>query len=201
MINQGSGFGGFPGSTNDFESLSRQYWGAWGDMLRNVATGVSPPDPVQAGTRAWQDSIAWWTQQASGRPAHDDVLSRFNRQAGDWYAQMQQACASGTAQGWLCQRENGGIRWGRVFEASAALGDFSVDVVQMKNIAGPHHSHPLGEIDLILPITPDALFDGHAAGWCVYGPQSAHSPTVSNGEAWVLYLLPQGQIQFTRRAA
>ena len=114
---------------------------------------------------------------------------------------MQQACASGTAQGWLCQRENGGIRWGRVFEAGAELGGFSVDVVQMKDIAGPHHSHPLGEIDLILPITPGALFDGHGAGWCVYGPDSAHSPTVTQGEAWVLYLLPEGQIQFTRRAA
>ena len=144
------------------------------------------------------------TSSLQGRTLNAQLQQWLNAHYGadsDWYAQMQQACASGVAQGWLFPRENGGIRWGRVLEASTALNDFSVDVVQMKDIAGPHHSHPLGEIDLILPITPGALFDGHAAGWCVYGPDSAHSPTVTQGEAWVLYLLPQGQIQFTRRAA
>ena len=144
------------------------------------------------------------TSSLQGRALNAQLQQWLNAHYGAdraWYAQMQQACASGVAQGWLCPRENGGIRWGRVLEASAALNDFSVDVVQMKDIAGPHHSHPLGEIDLILPITPGALFDGHAAGWCVYGPDSAHSPTVTQGEAWVLYLLPEGQIQFTRRAA
>ncbi len=93
MVNRFSGFGGIPGSTDDFERLSRQYWGAWGEMLRNAATSVSPPDPVQIGTRAWQDSIAWWTSQAATRPAHEDVLGRFNRQASDWYAQAQQVAA------------------------------------------------------------------------------------------------------------
>jgi len=77
------------------------------------------------------------------------------------------------------------------------LHGFSVDVVDMKDLAGPHHVHPLGEIDLIMPIEGDALFDGHGAGWMVYPAQSAHSPTVSNGRALVLYLLPQGKIEFT----
>lgn len=152
----------------------------------------------------FQQLVATVAQRLHGRALDADLQKWLNAHYGadsDWYPQMMEACASGVAQGWLCQRENGGIRWGRVFEAGAELGGFSVDVVQMKDIAGPHHSHPLGEIDLILPITPGALFDGHAAGWCVYGPGSAHHPTVSQGEAWVLYLLPQGQIQFTRRAA
>ena len=152
----------------------------------------------------FQELVQTVTQSLQGRALNAELQQWLNAHYGansDWYAQMQQACASGVAQGWLCQRENGGIRWGRVFEASTALNGFSVDVVQMKDIAGPHHSHPLGEIDLILPITPGALFDGHGAGWCVYGPDSAHNPTVTQGEAWVLYLLPEGQIQFTRRAA
>jgi hypothetical protein len=42
------------------------------------------------------------------------------------------------------------------------------------------------------------LFDGRPAGWCVYPPGSAHHPTVTSGRALVLYLLPEGQIQFTR---
>ena len=70
----------------------------------------------------------------------------------------------------------------------------------MNDLAGPHHSHPNGEIDLIMPLTPDAQFDGHPAGWCVYEPGSAHYPTVSRGRALVLYLLPQGAIHFTPAA-
>ena len=68
----------------------------------------------------------------------------------------------------------------------------------MQDIAGPHHSHPQGEIDLIMPIEGDALFDGRGAGWLVCAPGSAHHPTVSQGRALVLYLLPQGQIEFTK---
>ena len=34
-------------------------------------------------------------------------------------------------------------------------------------------------------------------GWCVYGPGSAHRPTVAGAAPSVLYLLPQGAIEFT----
>lgn len=93
MANHGFGFGGIPGSTDEFERLARQYWGAWGDALRNAIPGAAPPDPVRMGTQAWQDAIDWWTRQATGRPAYDDTLWRFNRQASDWYAQMQRVAA------------------------------------------------------------------------------------------------------------
>jgi hypothetical protein len=66
------------------------------------------------------------------------------------------------------------------------------------SLAGPHHAHPNGEIDLIMPIEGDALFDGRPAGWLVCPPGSAHQPTVSHGRALVLYLLPDGRIDFTR---
>ena len=76
----------------------------------------------------------------------------------------------------------------------------------MDEVVGPHHVHPNGEIDLVMPLAgADGLapggaarFDGQAAGWKVYGPGSAHRPTVSGGRALVLYLLPEGAIQFTR---
>ena len=114
------------------------------------------------------------------------------------YQQLKAACEIGVADGWLCQREGGGIRYGRIFKADDELNGFSVDVVDMNAIAGPHHTHPLGEIDLIMPLDDTATFDGHGAGWLVYGPGSAHPPTVANGRALVLYLLPQGRIEFTR---
>jgi hypothetical protein len=49
-----------------------------------------------------------------------------------------------------------------------------------------------------MPLTPGAKFDGHGAGWVGYPPGSEHPPTVSDGAALVLYLLPEGAIEFSR---
>ncbi|WP_414707995.1 DUF4863 family protein [Rhizorhapis sp.] len=49
-----------------------------------------------------------------------------------------------------------------------------------------------------MPIDAAAQFDGRGAGWKVYRPGSAHHPTVSGGKALVLYLLPEGAIEFTQ---
>jgi hypothetical protein len=116
------------------------------------------------------------------------------------YRRLREACIAGVRDGWLCQREGGGIRYGRVFKPADDLHGFSVDVVDMQDIAGPHHTHPLGEIDLLMPLEGEPLFDGRPAGWVVYPPGSAHRPTVSQGRALVLYLLPQGRIEFTRQS-
>jgi len=43
-------------------------------------------------------------------------------------------------------------------------------------------------------------FDDQGQGWLVYEPDLAHHPTVSAGKAIVLYLLPDGAIDFTRTA-
>jgi hypothetical protein len=58
-----------------------------------------------------------------------------------------------------------------------------------------------GEIDLVMPLSGPARFDGRGAGWVVYGPGSAHRPTVRGGKALVLYLLPGGAIDFTQEAS
>jgi hypothetical protein len=137
----------------------------------------------------------------AGRALNGDLAHWLNTHHGTGsttFAELQADCQRGVAEGWLCNREGGGIRYGRIFKASDDLQRFSVDVVDMENIAGPHHAHPQGEIDLIMPIAGDALFDGHSAGWLVCAPGSAHSPTVSQGRALVLYLLPEGEIVFTR---
>jgi hypothetical protein len=98
----------------------------------------------------------------------------------------------------MCNREAGGIRYGRVIKPGAETHGFSVDVVEMDSVVGPHHRHPNGEVDLVMPITPGAEFDGHGAGWVVYAPDTAHHPTVTKGKALVLYLLPDGAIEFTK---
>ena len=135
--------------------------------------------------------------QQTVEPALAETLNAKFPAAGEDFTALAALCRQGIDEGWLCQREAGGIRYGRVLKPSAALRGFSVDVVLMKDIKGPHHRHPEGEIDMVMAITPGARFDGHGEGWCVYGADSAHHPTVSGGEAVVLYLLPGGAIEFT----
>lgn len=150
---------------------------------------------------SFRAQIADLTAALAGRPldgALDDWLNATHGAGSATYAALKQACEDGVAQGWLCNREGGGIRYGRIFKPADDLHGFSVDVVDMTDIAGPHHTHPNGEIDLILPLDGEARFDGRPAGWLVCPPGSAHRPTVSQGRALVLYLLPQGAIEFTR---
>ena len=145
--------------------------------------------------------IAALTAQISGRPLDATLDAWLNAQHGagsETFSGLKASAQAGVAAGWLCDREGGGIRYGRIFKAGPELHGFSVDVVDMEDIAGPHHTHPLGEIDLVMPLEGDARFDGRPAGWLVCPPGSAHRPTVSQGRALVLYLLPEGQIQFTR---
>jgi hypothetical protein len=147
--------------------------------------------------------VADLTARIAGRPLDAALDAWLNAEAGptsNTYRALKEACEAGVAAGWLCNREGGGIRYGRVFKPSEDLHGFSVDVVDMADIAGPHHVHPNGEIDLIMPLDGDARFDGRPAGWAVMPAGSAHKPTVSRGRALVLYLLPQGRIEFTGAA-
>lgn len=149
----------------------------------------------------FREQIAELTVQLAGRPLDATLDIWLNKEHGAGSAtfeRLKASCEAGVAEGWLCDREGGGIRYGRIFKPAPELHGFSVDVVDMQDIAGPHHAHPLGEIDLIMPIGGDAQFDSRSAGWLVYPPGTAHRPTVSQGRALVLYLLPEGRIDFTR---
>ncbi len=135
------------------------------------------------------------------RPLDATLEADLNHQfpaSGQTFAQLINTCNAAIAEGWMCERSAGGIRYGRVYKPETELKGYSVDVVDMDDVKGPHHRHPNGEIDVIMPLTNDAQFDGHTAGWLVYGPDSAHFPTVHGGRALILYLLPQGAIEFTR---
>ena len=141
------------------------------------------------------------TSTIAGKPLDARLESQLNESfpaRGPVVARIAQACRDAVAAGWMCNRENGGIRYGRVAKPGPVTHDFSIDVVEMPALAGPHHRHPNGEIDLIFPLDAEARFDGRPAGWLVYGPGSAHRPTVSGGRAQILYLLPQGSIEFTK---
>ena len=82
---------GFGSGTGDFEGLSRQYWSAWGEAMRQagVSAGVIPPPQSH-----WQQAVNWWSQLLPGGPSQaNDAVGRFNQQARDWYGQMQQVAA------------------------------------------------------------------------------------------------------------
>ena len=97
--------------------------------------------------------------------------------------------------GWLCPRENAGIRFGRLAKAGPDTAGLGIDAVAM-NGPGPGHVHPNGEVDLCFSRSGQPRFDGNPPGWTVYGPGTWHEPTVRDGEMVILYFLPEGAIHF-----
>jgi hypothetical protein len=139
-------------------------------------------------------------EQLAGKRLDAALAAELNRAyppSSATFQAIKRACQDAIEAGWMCNREAGGIKFGRVVKPAPDTGGFSVDVVHMCDVRGPHHRHPNGEVDLVLPLTGSARFDGHGAGWVVYPPDSAHHPTVTGGDALVLYLLPDGAIEFT----
>lgn len=152
--------------------------------------------------REFEKLIHEITQEIAGKTIDESLEAFLNEKFptnGTVFGKISSLCREGVGEGWMCEQEYAGIRFGRVVKHEKQPHRFSVDVVQMKDIKGPHHVHPNGEIDMVMPIDPSACFDGQAKGWKVYGPKSAHFPTVTDGEALVLYLLPEGAIEFTRK--
>ena len=143
------------------------------------------------------------TELISGMAIDSKLAEELNRRfppGGETFDTIEKACHEAISDGWMCANgEEGGPRWGRIIEPNQQTGGLSVDVVKLKDWVGSKHRHPKGEVCMILPLTPDALFDDMPRGWCVFEPDTEHHPTVSNGEALVLYMLPDGQIDFADR--
>jgi hypothetical protein len=140
------------------------------------------------------------TRHIAGRPLDKALESALNDAFppdSEAFRAIERACHAAIGAGWMCTQGNAQRRFGRIFEPAASLAEFSVDVVDITDLVGNHHNHPTGEIDMIMPVTPAAKFDGHGRGWLVYEPASGHRPTVSEGRALVLYLLPEGRIEWT----
>lgn len=140
------------------------------------------------------------TEAIADRPVGPELADELERRfppEGAEFRAVEAACHQAIAAGWMCTQGGGGRRFGRVIEPGPQTANLSVDVVDLTDIVGPHHRHPKGEICMVMPQTPGARFDGKGAGWKAYPPGSAHRPTVTAGRALVLYLLPDGEIEFT----
>jgi len=136
----------------------------------------------------------------AGRELDESLAADLNRRFpsdGETFTAIEQACHDAIAEGWMCDQGTAGRRFGRVVEPGEITGGFSVDVVALTDVVGPHHRHPTGEICMVMPVDASARFDGNERGWCVYEPESAHYPSVTHGSALVLYMLPGGEIDYT----
>ena len=108
----------------------------------------------------FQSLIGEVTGAIAGRAVDGDLgaeLERLFPADGETFKAIEAACYAAIDDGWMCDREHGGIRFGRVIKD---IDGFSVDVVYMDDVKGPHHRHPKGEIDMIMPTAGEAKFDG-----------------------------------------
>jgi hypothetical protein len=113
---------------------------------------------------------------------------------------IRQLVREGVEQKWLCDRENGGVRYSRVVKATAPDG-LSIDAVHMQGAAPGGHTHVNGEFDLCFAVDKGATFDGRDEGYIVYAPNTWHIPTVKDGRMDILYFLPGGGIKFGEQPA
>lgn len=142
------GFGGVPDS-EELALLARRYWNQWGEMLR--AGGQTPPAAgfgggfagagagfpggnaeAANGLPGWNEAVAWWSQLASGTtPQADATVQRFNTQARDWYAQIQQL--AGRFAGQEASAGDVAKAWKEMFAGQAA----NPFADMLKNMQGP----------------------------------------------------------------
>ena len=98
-------------------------------------------------------------------------------------------------EGAIADRGEMPVKWGRVVKACDASRNFSIDVVLM-NGAGPQHRHPRGEVNYCIALEGTPTFEDQAPGWVVMPEGSTHVPTVAGGTMLIVYLLPDGAIEF-----
>ena len=97
--------------------------------------------------------------------------------------------------GAICDRGELPVRWSRAAKPSEETLGFSIDTVLM-NGAGPRHRHPKGEANFCVALEGEPTFDGQGPGWVVLAPDSVHVPTVEGGTMLIVYLLPDGAMEF-----
>jgi hypothetical protein len=129
------------------------------------------------------------------------------------YKDLSRLVSLGLKEGWLADVEIAGPRYRRAQLAapSAETFFFSVTGVLLDStdntqgnpegsIRGGHHSHPYGEINLVVPLDEGAALAGPNGwcygGWTTPGPGSHHFPEVKGGAVVTVSMLPAGRIAF-----
>lgn len=113
------------------------------------------------------------------------------------YEKLASLLQLGVEEGWAAYSEIDGpdYRRGRISDPVVETSGMSVESGLLYNVKGQYHCHTTGEINMIIPLEPDANFCGTGAGWRVYAPMSEHFPTVQ-GKALIMFFLPGGKIEY-----
>ncbi|WP_266180415.1 DUF4863 family protein [Dyella humicola] len=129
------------------------------------------------------------------------------------YKDLARLVSLGLKEGWVADVEIAGSRYRRAQLAapSAETFFFSITGVLMDStdnsqgnpedsFRGGYHSHPYGEINLVVPLNEGAALAG-PNGWCYGGwttpvPGSHHFPEVKGGAVISIAFLPAGRIAF-----
>jgi hypothetical protein len=163
------------------------------DFLKEVKNKTAGPD-----LERWLNAT-----HGPGTPVYDE-LSRLIR--------------IGIEEGWAANVEIAGphYRRSRLAEPSAATEYFSITAVYMdstvtndgdtaKVFRGDYHSHPYGELNMVIPVTPGAQLMGplgwRDAGWTAPAPGSHHFPEARGGAVVALFFLPAGRISYDVKPA
>jgi hypothetical protein len=126
--------------------------------------------------------------------ARAELARRFDP-AGPKAAELNRALVALLDERKIADRGEPPVRWSRVAKSTPETLGFSIDAVEM-NGPGPHHMHPSGEVNWCVPLEGDPRFEGTRTGWVVMPPGSDHVPAVSGGRMLIVYLLPEGRIEF-----
>jgi hypothetical protein len=126
----------------------------------------------------------------------------------------------GIEEGWAANQEITGhnYRRSRVAEPGPETFYLSITAVYMNSmdhmvfkevhdddvLRGDYHGHPYGELNVVVPIDPDAQLMGmqgwQGAGWTAPEPGSRHYPEVRGGALIALFFLPAGRISYNFKA-
>jgi hypothetical protein len=129
------------------------------------------------------------------------------------YQELARQIRLGVEEGWGTDVEIAGPRYrrGQLAAPSAETFFFSITAVLMDStdntqgnpedtFRGGYHLHPYGEINLVVPLDPDAALAGpngwQPGGWTAPGPGSHHFPEVKGGRVISVTFLPAGRIAF-----
>jgi hypothetical protein len=129
------------------------------------------------------------------------------------YEDLARLIRTGVEEGWAADVEIAGphYRRSRLAEPGAATEYFSITAVYMDSMAGgcanvadifrgDYHSHPYGELNMVIPLTPGAELAGplgwRGAGWTAPSPGSHHYPEARGGAVIALFFLPAGRISY-----
>jgi len=131
---------------------------------------------------------------SDAQAAVDQLNARFDP-AGPEAADLNAALEALLAAGSIADRGELPVMWSRVTKACEESRGLSIDVVRMTG-PGPRHRHPRGEVNWCVARSGAPTFDGAGPGWVVKAEGSTHVPTVAGGEMVIVYLLPEGAIEF-----